>query len=395
VFANIADDRIRYLAAYQFRDAADVLLPFRSILSPFLFGIDGRIWFVFLACTEEVPGKHQYHLNGRAFMFTDQSRWKQEVRPGIRDFQDHLRGFLFHDHGNLRNYAHNQHANVLDLCTKTCSFYADVKIKRSGTSELSFPSPISAAHGAPVLPSDPEKLTHIIHILASQLFFFLKDIGHRHQHHDETTDQIVLLYETSPDEDSSWRNKTLFSIYRKVIQIKRDPHISTFSDSLGLIAYADSFTKISAEENKSDPPPPYFGRETSYSIKATQARVERETRDRQRLLDIFRTTTLTVAGVLFSFMGLLKLSNYTSSVKPNPILTGILEWILVYPLQSIALLIIGTVGTIQLLTFRDSDVSLVYIRIVRVLQFLPRFIVATGLVALACISAYVFWRLLP
>ena len=142
VSANIADDRIRYLAIYQFRDAADVLLPFRGTLSPFLFGIDGRIWFVFLARTEEVPKKHQYYLTGRAYMFTNLHRWRNEVRPGIDDYQNHLRNFLFHDHHNLEAYANAQYQNINDLCTQTCSFYADVRICRTGTTDLSFPYPL-------------------------------------------------------------------------------------------------------------------------------------------------------------------------------------------------------------------------------------------------------------
>jgi hypothetical protein len=395
VVANVADDRIRYVAVYQFRDAADVLVPFRSILSPFLFGIDGRIWFAFLAHTEHVTGKHQYHLVGRAFMFTDLTRWKREVRPGLEGFQRHLRNFLFHDHVNLGNYASSQYANITDLCTRTCSFFADVKIRRSGTTDLSFPFPLEVGRGAPVLPSDPVKLSHIVKILASQLFFFLKDIGHRHQHHQETTDQIVLLYEVQGGDDDTWRNNTLFSIYRKVIQIKRDPHISTFSDALGLIAYAESFAKISHDENRDGTQPVYFGKETSDSIKATQARVERQARERQRQLDIFRNTTIAVAGVLFSFMGLLKLSNYASSVKPSPVLTRSLDWILTYPIQFVALLIVLIAGTIELLTFRNADVSPFSVRVVRAFQFLPRWALALIFTALMLVSAYLFWRLLP
>ena len=204
----------------------------------------------------------------------------------------------------------------------------------------------------------------------------------------------MLLYEIGGEDDESWRNSTLFSIYRKIIQLKRDPHISTFSDSLGLIAYAESFEKISKDESCTNLPG-YHGKETADSIRATQVRVEREASLRQRRIDIFRNTIIAVAGVLFSFMGLLKLSSYTSKVTPNPILTESLDWILLYPIQSVAILIVLVGTTIQLFTFRNSDVSSLSIRVIRWVQFVRREIVAGALFILGLASLYVAWQLLP
>jgi hypothetical protein len=387
VFANTADDKIRYLSVYQFRNAADVLVPWKDKLAPFLFGIDGRIWFVFLAKTEAAPGEGQHYLVGRAFMFTDLDAWAKSISPGVDSYHALLNQFELFDHADLRQYAERQFTSITDLCTKTCAFYVDARICRTGTTEISFPWPLALSSSAPTLPSEPMKLGLIVHILASQTFYFLKDIGHRHQHHHESTDQIVLLYEIEGDDDVAWRRSTIFGIYRKVIQLKRDPHVSTFSDALGLIAYGESFRGISNREVGQGKLPEYYAKETADSIRSTQARVEREASQRQKRIDIFRNLVISLAGILFSFMGLLKLSKYQSDVTPNPALTSFLDWLLLNPFLAVGGAAILLIAGVIFFNYRASDVSALAIKAIRPVQFLPRTVVATWLFVAAYLCA--------
>jgi len=172
--------------------------------------------------------------------------------------------------------------------------------------------------------------------------------------------------------------------------------MATFSNSLGLIAYADSFIKISEEEKiTKEQLPAYNSKETVDSIKAIQARVERQHAIRQRRLDMLRTTVLSLASVIFSFLGLLKLTNYNSSAHPSPFLTVPIEWVLTYPILFVALLIVAVASFILAWPQKGGAVPTWYIKIHRLLQSLPWQTTTAILLAFAAVPAWLFWRLLP
>jgi hypothetical protein len=81
----------------------------------------------------------------------------------------------------------------------------------------------------------------------SQCYYFLKDTVHQHYHHRYTTDAIIEL--TREGSDPDWRNKTLRSLYRKVIQLRRYFNENNLSDSLGILAYAECFREIFADSD--------------------------------------------------------------------------------------------------------------------------------------------------
>jgi len=400
--ANVVDDNIRYFAAHQFRDASDVLLPFRKWLSPLVFGIDGRMWFAFLAHTESKPDDPLYTLSGRAFIFADPSRWKIEVSPKLIQFQDHLRDFQYHkDHDDLERFARQQYADALELCTKTCSYFIDAKIRRNGVTEILIPAQVELPASATKLPSDERKKARTVRLLASQLFFFLKDLGHRHQHHDPSTDQIVSIHETTSPNDIRWRNLTLYSIYRKVIEIKRDPHAATFSNSLGLVAYAEAFSKILREdldiEEGDKRIPAYYSDAMKDSINSTQDKSERDAAKKTRAWDIVRTTVISLTGLLISYVGLLRLAKNveTDDVHPSPMMLELLKWLLNYPLQTGVVLALLVCIAVKAFTLDRSDVSAMTISIVRRLHWLPRWMIVSIASFIGAVSLSLFVALLP
>lgn len=97
---------------------------------------------------------------------------------------------------------------------KHCWFQADFTLLRDGTATLAVDDEMEIAPDAPALPDDPDEKRHMKHILAAQLFYFLKDIGHRHKHHKNRTDTIVDVYEIEENNDLDWRLGTLYSLYR-------------------------------------------------------------------------------------------------------------------------------------------------------------------------------------
>jgi hypothetical protein len=78
--------------------------------------------------------------------------------------------------------------------------------------------------------------------LVNQLYYFLKDCVHTHYHHDVSSDGIIELARigTIPD----WRNKTVRSLYREVLELRRSTEADLLSNSLGIMAYARTFDEI-------------------------------------------------------------------------------------------------------------------------------------------------------
>ncbi len=88
------------------------------------------------------------------------------------------------------------------------------------------------------------------HQLARQAYFFIKDMTHRHVHHDHLDDQITPLIrfknETPEDRLKSevdWRRETLWSLSRMADKRMGSEKLNYLREALGMLAYADAFQK--------------------------------------------------------------------------------------------------------------------------------------------------------
>lgn len=122
VSANVNDDDIRFLAAYQFRDTSDALVPLRKHLGPHVLGVDGQFFFVFIAKTEDTTASKQFILTGRALIFRRDQNWESIICPAIQQYQKHLRNFDDFSSQSLLGHANNEHDNIITLCTKNRIF---------------------------------------------------------------------------------------------------------------------------------------------------------------------------------------------------------------------------------------------------------------------------------
>jgi hypothetical protein len=101
---------------------------------------------------------------------------------------------------------------------------------------------------------------------ASQVYFFLRDVCHVHQHHAPTSDTILDVTDCTT-ETNAWKRETLYSLYRWVIQQKRAKSVSSFINAKGVLAYAHTFEQTHGEET-SDYSRDYFREATVESIQA-------------------------------------------------------------------------------------------------------------------------------
>lgn len=333
---NRADDRRRYLLVYQTRNASDVLLPFRRHLSERLLGIKGDLQFVCLAVTQDEPGDAQARLDGHIYIIDRTGEWRDQVREPMRSARSKLRDYSFStETPSIELHFENNFSDALELCSQNCLFQGRFSLKRNGIVTISVDHDMQTASSAPKMPENGSKARHVRHILAAQLFYFLRDVGHRHRHHAAGTDTIVDLHEADETDDVSWRRRTLYNIYRRIISNKRTNNVEAHFRSLGLLAYAKAFKHICDEELEGDDELPVFYDDAlEESVRASELDMESKSRTREQQIGNARNYILSAFGFLFTTIGLLELASpeATSDFEPDWILVFIAQFVVEQPI---------------------------------------------------------------
>jgi hypothetical protein len=84
---------------------------------------------------------------------------------------------------------------------------------------------------------------------AKQAFYFIKDIVHRHYHHDAESDQFVALTDikqenlSHEDGEVAWRRNTLWGLARVIMQYRRAGRWHQLNKAVGVLAYAEAFQR--------------------------------------------------------------------------------------------------------------------------------------------------------
>jgi hypothetical protein len=77
--------------------------------------------------------------------------------------------------------------------------------------------------------------------VADQCYFFLRDATHAHQHHEPSSDTILILQERGNGDDIQWRRNIVYSLHYAIIRFKRDTDSRSALRAKGILAYCDSF----------------------------------------------------------------------------------------------------------------------------------------------------------
>lgn len=77
--------------------------------------------------------------------------------------------------------------------------------------------------------------------LSKQVYYFIKDVSHRHFHHDAKSDNILPAFQVLPGNDDGWRRDSLWSLSRAVLEHRRRNLLREHKRALGILAYAESF----------------------------------------------------------------------------------------------------------------------------------------------------------
>ena len=248
---NVADQCSRLIISCQHRTGLlDSAIPFlKRLLVRFFSGITSDFWFI---CIAECDNKDVHApLKGTLCLIEDTKTWKRSIRPTIQEIFKKLDDFSTPKNKNsdvaLDAYLkENGIDGQIKNLERQSLYSARFSLERDGVVTM-YPSPC-AANEEPS--ADTESCCKDNHEnnqgkVYAQLFYFFKDIAHIHQHHCPTTDTLSKLYpKLSGESDLAWINKTLKTLYSKVLEYRRDRHEDSYHSTLGLLAYVDAFVKI-------------------------------------------------------------------------------------------------------------------------------------------------------
>ena len=89
-------------------------------------------------------------------------------------------------------------------------------------------------------PPQQDEITTIDGVLANQVFYFVKDIAHVHQHRDPKHDSITEMSPINSD-DEIWKAQTSYSLYRSIIRYKRFRSEKALFRASGVLACTKAF----------------------------------------------------------------------------------------------------------------------------------------------------------
>ena len=212
--------------AIQKRPATDVLFGrFGRLIDSWFYDRENDHYFCLIAKTDStkksVP-KDKIPMRGAVFV-VPKYVWK---KSGIST--KNLKGRIRNDNDKF-DVANNLRKKLAELCkAKKCDLVY-VIIERSGALKLAICENV-----------DEEVQNTII----EQTYYFLRDIGHTHQHHEDDAEHIISVYPKEDDSGRRWEERVLFALYRWVINQKRAKSYQGYEQALGILAYAEVFRHI-------------------------------------------------------------------------------------------------------------------------------------------------------
>lgn len=323
ITANVTDQTTRFIISYQSRHCGDYIAPiFRDFVGKFFFKVSGTFRFLCIAKAESSGPNRQEQIRGRLLIFHDKRVWRKSVEPLIKESQASLERFRDQPMGaELSTYFAHRFQRLMTEVPSDSSIWADFTLERTGVLKITSDLDQKKSVNAPKFPQDRNRRNRLFHAVIEQLYYFLRDIGHRHQHHHPTTDTIIGVHKS--EDETEWRLATLFSMYRKIIQYKRKPEKKEFFNSLGVLAYAKTFRQICERDLPEEDFkrfPDYYDQNMEQSIEGIQSKIQNHLARRQVISDAIRNTIIGIAGLIISLAAITSLVDKKPELDPHPML---------------------------------------------------------------------------
>jgi hypothetical protein len=304
---NVGGFDHRFVISVQRKNLMDALFPPLEVLERF-FDTTGVFYLICAAETSGQAGKTSNTLNGILCMVRDID-WRDRVEGMIRDAVDQLsacqREFpQLDDSDHVKNGFRESYSSLVELLRRWSDYSCDFSLPKTGIATLTAPAAWRWQKSEQTSQGKFEES----YVVCSQLFYFLKDLGHRHQHHSPRTDTICDLYPKG--DDIRWKFATFRRIYLKITDYEWRKSEEVYFSTLGILSYLRSFYDIVKPDlasydlvDKAIVPLDNL----ELSIKARQKTMNQEVQAQIARVERFRNLMIGVLGLILSFISLSQL----------------------------------------------------------------------------------------
>ncbi len=95
-----------------------------------------------------------------------------------------------------------------------------------------------------VAPENGDLEEEFILSTVEQVYFFLKDLCHEHQHHDAKSDSLLPLIESKNGDIDKLYEEVLKSLYRVALKKRRERSVTEYKSISGILVYIKSFKSL-------------------------------------------------------------------------------------------------------------------------------------------------------
>jgi len=343
---NVSDGVDRYIIFSQRRNLSDSILPdiADGFLQKVFLGLDGVFNFVCIAHNDDRAELVESPLSGKILLFYNAEGWGNYASK-LEKLKSRLQSYDLSGPISLNTYISQQYQELSQDCLES-DIEAEFSLTRSGVVTICIDW---EKERAKVFLHQQSFVDRMGHSIASQLFFFLKDIGHRHQHHNPNTDTILDVYGCDNDNDDyTWRCRVMRELYRKVLVYKRDKRAEVMSSSLGVLAYAQAFAEIGKTECKKELNPKLLEASLEKSIRVSSDALGGKNNELQRITELFKSTAISLIGLFLGFVGLLQIKGGADlEAKPSDSLIFFGKALIEFPIITLAVSVIIALAIIM------------------------------------------------
>ncbi len=335
-YSNKTDQSDRYLVAFQKRDTRDFVFPkqFQAILA-YILGIDGPLYFSVMAKTYDHDGRAFEKFEGKIFIFKNKKIWKAGPRNKMHQYIGDQNLYSSQISANIKSQFGERYKDLALYLAQHASFHVEFSLLRDGEVTITYNTDFQIATDAPKV----QNIANLdyVKLISSQAFFFMKDISHTHQHHNSKTDTVVDLHSLSAGDDVSWREQTLYALYRKIIQFKKMDGEKSKIDALGTLSYTETFAKISEVKlgDDKDKLPKYISEFLRESIEAARLISDLVVKVRAEKREKVENYLIGAVGLGFTIPALLQLTGTPVDATPSGALVLFATWLLQNPFETI------------------------------------------------------------
>lgn len=268
----------RTIIAFQQRPLSDALLGI-----DFLRGTSGRYWFATSLQGGDPFGRaEEDKLNGVIWIISGHQRDtfhddRLRIVRLIREMQERVT-----PEAGLRAEpsTSNQKSKFEDLVAKHAFARVGFRLLRTGEVYLGGAEYrlLRSNGSAPTTPWTPA-VRREAQIFVNQAYSFLRDISHSHQHHPDSDDQMLILFERDA-EDKRWREAVIHTLMGHVVRACRGLDAERLARAKGVLAYCEAFRNICVGCEKYN----LFG-ERDYDMQAVKDSIDANLSERAALLN--------------------------------------------------------------------------------------------------------------